>query len=767
MRVRYRAENFIRNEYRIPPKNVRLFRVVIRQEIVLRKLFLITSMYIQGFSRKAVWMIFLAFGLLSALFCYLFVYRSEPYLALNETAYSQVVLTLVFMMMGIELKREQRRENLDDIIVAYSKNAVLIPWAQVLAIGFLDLLTTILAIAVCFIRMAIDGAPGLWIGQSLAYIALLYFLPCWVLGIWGLLISQWNKGKSVYLPAMLVWILTSSLLTYITYYVDAAGLGIGRFFFNALNMGINNFHVPGNFLTGAPIELPRWIVRIGILVLLTALFLCVNLKSLASTRQKKRRAWVRTSAVIICGVAVMALFCQRYNVFFTRFANPEDSSNYVSEKDCEYISGKPVSLTDFPTEKKITPEKTDIMLSCTTQGISAEVTIEAVINSDSAGQAFTLYSDLIVDEVRVDGKKAGFERSNDGLMVHFPVAKKAGDKVAFVFRYHGYSLTSFPANETTVQLNRSFPWIPWPGIKTSTIYDNYYDYNESEDFFIDDWQRGDKVEYTLRYNGPGNLYTNLEEKGNNLYTGVSDNGVSLYSGMFHCLYREVDVYVPAFLHMDAHVYVDALLDAYEPLQGLCERMGTIEKPIKPRSIVVIPLRYPIQNGIPQEPYSWGNEWEIRQRSESSSTIFARKHADSLEEYQRSDEVTAKMTVAYILNPCTGYPIDVPHSSTTNFAAWLNAYIRVHGCDESDLEQYVDLLKENCSGNDHDIINGIVVPEIPLTKVQKDWISVILKRMHDGENFDEPFKAMYHRLLRGEAVTAPDIVTLLYNYHQGD
>jgi hypothetical protein len=684
------------------------------------------------------------------------------------TAYGQIMLTLVFMMMGIELRREQRREHLDDMIAVYSKGAGGVPWGQVLAIGFLDLLVTLLIMAGCFIRMAMDGAPALWIGQTLAYVALLYFLPCWILGVWGLLIAQWMKGKGVYLPAMLVWLLTSTLCAEFNDYTTVMGLGRADLFLSMVNMGINNFHIPGNFAAGAPIELPRWIVRIGILALLAALFLCDHARSLASTRPQKRRRWIAMASVIGCGVALLIFSYQRYSVFFARFADPGAVEDYVWSKHVAYIPGEPVSLADFPTEKRITLVKTDIDLSCTTQGMKAEVTMEAAVDAEASGQAFTLYSDLVVDEVLVDGEKADFQRSHDGLMVRFPSAKRAGDKVTFVFHYHGYSLPNYPANETTVQLNRSFPWIPWPGIKTATIYGSFYDYSESEDFFIGDWQRGDEVEYTLRYKGPGDLYTNLEGQGGNLYKGASSNGVSLYSGMVRYRYREVDVYVPASQYQDAYIAVDALLDAYDPLLDLCERMDTIRRPEKPRSIVFTQIRYPGISRLttPQEPYSWNDEWEIRLQSDASTTVSTRKKfANSLEEYQTSTDVTAEMTVAYLLNPCTGYPVDASHASTRNYAAWLSVYIRASGLDARDLEYYKDTLRDDYSGKMIEYINGKIAPQTPLTQEEENWLGEILDRMHAGENFDEPFKALYHRLLRGERITASDIVSQLY-YHKG-
>ncbi|MFA5675183.1 MAG: hypothetical protein WDA65_01560 [Christensenellales bacterium] len=735
----------------------------------MRKLFLLTRMQIQAYTRRRVWIILLSFGFLFTLVCYYFVYPKEPYLAINQTAYGQAVLTLIFMMIGIEMQREQRREHMDDIFASYSKNTNIVPWSQVLAIGFLSLALTLLILTGCFIRMHMDAASSLWIAQSLKYIVLLFLLPCLIMGVWGLLISHWNKGKSVYLPAVLMWLLTSSLCIYFVSYLPIIWSSDGRFLYNAFNMGINNFHMFENLSTGAAIEVPRWIVRIGILIILTALFLCANNKSHASTRAQKRKGWIKLSLAIAFGLAITVFFYARYNVFFTRFAEPNDVMSYVSSKNSMYMSGEPVSLTDFPTEKNVTINKTDINLTCTTQGINAEVVMQTTQNKKANGQSFVLYSDLIVDEVRIDGEAAAFERSHDGLMVYYPKSIKSGDIVTFKFIYHGYSLPNFPANETTVQLNRSFPWIPWPGIKSTNSYGNNW-YDETEMFFIEDWQREDEVEYTLKYKGPGNLYTNLDTQSKNLYTGVSGDGVSIYSGMSHKNHRGVDVYVPASRYQYAALPADAVLDAYDKLLDLCERMGTIKKPQKPKSVIVMYMRCPIIGMLhyaPQELYSREGEWEIRIQSESSSVVSSRKwYADSVEDYKSSTDVNVQMAIPYIISPCTGYPTDVPQISTNNFAAWLSAYILVKDCDDEDMEYYAEVLREGFLLYDYEFVNGELVSKTPLTEQEEIRIDRVLERMRNGENFDEPFRSLYQRLLQAESITLSDIVSLLY-YHRGE
>ncbi|HYE67399.1 MAG TPA: hypothetical protein VEA58_02235, partial [Anaerovoracaceae bacterium] len=82
----------------------------------MRKFFIIVLMLIQSFTRRTMWIILLALGLLFTLGVYFYVYGIELPMALHMGAYGQILLTLVFMMMGMELIRDQRREHMDDLI---------------------------------------------------------------------------------------------------------------------------------------------------------------------------------------------------------------------------------------------------------------------------------------------------------------------------------------------------------------------------------------------------------------------------------------------------------------------------------------------------------------------------------------------------------------------------------------------------------------------------------------------------------------------------
>jgi len=724
-----------------------------------------TRVLLLSIFRKPMWIILLMTEILVALGCYFYVYPHEPALALHMTAYGQLLLTITFMMLGIQLKSEPRRVYFDDIIAAYSLRSGFVLRCQLLTLSLVSLVSTLIILASIYL-VTLIGAPVLLVKQFFAYVVLLYFLPCFILGAWGLLIAQLNKGRSVYFPAILVWLITSSLMADYIVYFEVLGFSIGRLFLAMFNMGIVGMrNITGAVMT-PPIELPRWIFRLLIAVFLVAFLLSDNARRLAVLPTQKRKSKSILLAVILCSIAFISFFSARYAVFFARFADPVVSKEYTWEKSDQYLSRDQELLLTFPPQKQVTLIKTDIDLACSTQGIKGNVQMEATVDKATTGQSFTLYSDLIIDEILVDGIKADYKRAKDYIMVYFPEGKRTGDHVVFSFRYHGYSLPVFPANETTVQLNRAFPWFPWPGIKSAIKYSNFYSYSESEDFFIEDFQRGDAVSYTLQYNGPGDLYTNLDRQQSGLYTGISTNGVSLYSGMIKAQCRGVDVYTPASQYKEAQWAEKAISDSYFILKNLCDRMGVSKIVKPPKSIALIEMKSSLVSPAPftyrSELYSWDDAWEIRMTSTSAAIISREVYGADVEMYRESMDARVKMPVAYLLTPCVGFPADTPHSSTKNFAAWLCVYLSAPNSDDAERKLYVNVLKEECSGSDADYVYDEAVPEKPITAEESAHIDEIFDRMVAGENFDEAFRLLYQRLLKKDMITPSEIITTLYD-----
>ncbi len=720
----------------------------------MRALITLIKINIQGIVKRAAWVAALAFGVLFSIGCYIYSYSKEPEIAISQMVYGQAILTLTFMLIGIEMVREQRQTHLDDMLPAVIRKNIIIPLSQMISVTILTALGTAIILAACLAGITLDNAPKLWLAQSAETLILLYFLPCLIMGIWGLLISFVDRRKSVYLPAVLVWGICSSLFTYVIELFPYGSLP-GKSLLNMFNLGIINFRDFRNFMTGGETESPRWMARVVMLIIVIAVYLLVS----SASYNGKKPLLIALTAAFCAGL--LAICISRYNVFFSRFADSEDAREYTRRKGYEYLPGESVSLNDFPQEKNIEIMEERIDLSCGNAGICASVEMKVRQINAASEQSFTLYSELIIDSVMVDGEIAEYERSLDGILVHYPHVKKEESTTDIRFIYHGYSLPSFPANETTVQLNKSFPWLPWPGLKTSVKYDNNL-YRTSEMYFTEPWQRSDSIEFELTYKGPGNLYCNLDDQGNNIYRGISDDGISLYSGMIGCEYRDVKAYIPSCKYRTLHDTVDSVLDAYDVLIDFCQKMDVEIIPEKPETIILVQMEAPVIYQSPQEIYCRGKEWEIRCGNECSSVVTFKSRYGSAESYRESEEVNVNMAVSMILSPSVGYPTECSPSTTKNFAELLGAYLKLPGCDDQKYRQSAENLKNRFGKSITEYVNGERITMDPLSASEQKQLQDVLAAMRNGENFDDAFRAIYHRIVNGENLSVSEMITELYD-----
>ena len=693
--------------------------------------------------RKKAWCILLGISTMITIGCFLcaYVLEAEPIVLLSQTVFGQALLTLSLMMIGIELRREDYQEHIDDLVSTYLRESALFPLSQIAVITIFAGIATAMVCIGCIIPLIIDHAPAEWIRQTTIHVIQVFFLPSMVMGFFGLIVSYLIPGKNVYLLAVLMWLLTSSLSIYFTgplseYFEE------WRLVANIFSMGFNNYQMFRNVVTGENIEIPRWIVRCGFAVILSGIFVACYLKNCASTKLQSRVCKMRTGGVIFLGVVWIAFIVVRYSTFFIRFADDTYTQTLTYEAGQKLAIAKYEKIEDWPSEKNIFLKQTDIDISCTTQGTEVGVVMTGKMSLGTTVQSFTLLSEFVIDEIRVDGEKVEYERKADGIIIYFPKYKNEGETVQIQFKYHGYSLPSYPANETTVQLNRAMPWIPWPGISTISETE-LLKYNQSEVFFIDDWQRGDVVKYTLNYNGPKNVYTNLEKIEENVYSGYSDNGVTIYSGMLQEKHRDILIYYPASLYREAEIAAEAIEASYDIIQEYCKSWETPVLPKKPSTVVIIQMRYPMWGNIvfsANELYSWGETWEIRMRNESSSVLanYIRAERSGMEFDSRGTVVS--IAIPYLLNPCSGYPIDVSFRSTDCFADLMAFSILAESWDNEDqlyyAERFVDTYSDAKNVVDQDLVDEIVL------------------RMVNGEKFDEKLKEIYQKLLQSENI-APD------------
>lgn len=720
------------------------------------------------FLRNKLFLIMMIIAELLVIGFYLFVYRNKPSEAIIMTAYGQMLLTLIFMTMGIELKSAAKKDNIDILFDVYNKKPWFYKLCRLICL-FVFIIFSFLIISVVFIIiMKLDDAPIEWIVQSFSNLTLLYLIPSVVLAVWGLLIGNLKNDRYVYLIALSVWLLTSSLNTEILIYLQNIDSENIRFLLSIFNMGNINIVYPLNYYIGLPIEQPRYIVRLIILLfLLLFLFLYRKKETVINKKHRKSRAMLYTSAIVLAFFSFTYII-SNYYVFFTNFADGHDVWSETDSISDKYISGQPVSLNDFNTKKNISIYEYDLDLDFSHKGLRATATVYATTDKNINKQSFTLYSGMEIESVKVDGEIVEFERSHDGIMIYLNNNKNKNEQIVIEFIYGGYSLPIYPANETYVQLNNSFPYIPWPGIKTTDKYANFYSYSNSDFFFVEDWQMDENIFFTLEYGGPNNLYTNLE-KTDNHYEGYSSIGVYLYSKMLSLNYRDIDIYYPAIIYEDRYLAVDALIDSYSVIEDLCTRMDVIIKPVFPQEIILIEMETPTFNeevyscGL----YSKGGVWELRYASGGGGTpgiVWYRDRfgtsQEEIAEYQNSDYIKSNLPVAYIFSECCGFPTDTSHLSVYHLSAWMSIYLKTYNNDAADLSEYEYRLVNSYSGDNIDIIWGKSIEKQPLSDDEKSCISDILHRMQNGEDFDNTFKYLYHKLIDEEIISISEIVNAL-------
>lgn len=726
----------------------------------MRKLFFAVRTQARCLLRRRGWRVMGMVGILAALGCFWFSYRRmEAPGLMGQTVYGQVVLTLSLLMIGIELRRESRKEHLDDFFAAYSPSTALFPCAQLLTVWLFATGMTLFLCAGFAVPLLLDGAHILWLRQVLLQTVLLYFLPCFCFGAVGLLISHLIPGKNVYLAAVVLWLPASSVAVY--FMGDLARFfPVWRLFSGFVSMGLADYRYSWNFVSGPPIEAPRWVVRSTLCLLAAALYVLCYRKDSLSHHRAVRRAKMGIGAAVLLGTVMLTVLCVRYQVFFTRFSNDALTYSLTHEKSQEYeISGERAA------EKNITVQKTDISLSCTTQGLSADVVLTAKADGLLEQQAFTLFSDLTVDEVLVNGVPAAWERVHDSLTVRFPAPRAADEVLCLTFRYHGYGLPVFPANETTVQLGCTFPWLPWPGVRERSRTEiSYYDQNEA--FCVADWQQGDPVVYTLRYDGPGGLCTNLNSVGGGRYEGVSTNGVMLYSGMVHSCHGGIDVYVPPHLYEESGIFAEAVQGSRALILDLYRRMDVMdvsEQLEEPATIVVLCAREPGWVGPPNELFPRDAWWEIHLPSSDAALYWERAVDENA--FLTSAQAMADIAVPYLFSPCAGYPKDIPWFSTRAFAQLLRFSFLAPEWDEESLTNnvksfqrtFLDWNEEWRRGVEDQY--GVAIPAEPEDTARQ--LEVILRQMRAGESVGLPLRTIYQRLLQGEAVLPAEMIHVLY------
>ena len=226
--------------------------------------------------------------------------------------------------------------------------------------------------------------------------------------------------------------------------------------------------------------------------------------------------------------------------------------------------------------------------------------------------------------------------------------------------------------------------------------------------------------------------------------------------------REVTVYAPANVFDVAHDYGATAAEAYPILAEHSQKMGVLRMPEAPKEIVVVQIPYPSDVGF-QETYSRGARWEIRQENVYAITSWwLWRSSESPEDFVSN--VNADLVAGYLVNPCTGYPVDSPHSGHYLFGMFYQYSLTARMWDDETFDLKVGDLINYDLDTVYDTYMGVPTPEEDrhrLTKTEKQQIRTILERMRAGESFEDTFRSWYQRLLKREVIPISEVIQMLY------
>lgn len=428
----------------------------------------------------------------------------DPGLALHSTAFIVAGGIFVSLVAGLALIRREQADAAEEVFGVLPAGPSSKAGGKVLAL--LTMVAAFLALSLCavFALFAWREVPGVFYGRAAAYLLLYWAVPFVIAGLIGMAVGIWVKSRLVYLLFAAIWVLIGPLnlslmeQVMVTFAVDlTAPLAV-------LNLGQTDPNAPYDPVYGLPMESRRWVQK-GVWLLVAVCLLLLALK---------RRVAVLLVPVVLA-IPLLVLYNQESQVVNTRY-----EADSVQRNDWLYYRdhGQPAFAAD--DSYRIAAYDIDLR---THRLLQADVTMDVVPERAVREIVFTLYHQLRVRDVTVQGKEAKFEQREDQVRVTFAETVAEGQVQNVRVSYAGISSPAFFANEQAVLLPAYFPWYPQEGSRQAmTLRGADLIHNGPDGLYGRVLKR--EVSYSLRYDGPQPMYTNLTG------SGKAPNGLTVTAG---------------------------------------------------------------------------------------------------------------------------------------------------------------------------------------------------------------------------------------------
>lgn len=503
-------------------------------------------------NRKNVIALLLCWVYCSAIFI-LYMPDEDPLAMVQDSFYGQALTMLLFLFYGMHLWQLEQSVPMAEWSKTVAVSPALYLAAKmfvlfIVSFAFSSLIAFSNVLAFSYMKM-----PPQVMAYACKMIGINYLLPAFDCALLGMIIGNLTTSRAKYAVLMAAWLVTSPFSLELSEYImSLIGYDVQplTYAFAILNPG-SRMQTGATPMYGIPFDPYRCAVG-GIRTFLLLCWLVVM--CVPAVRHARMRLWkflVSAGMLTIVTIAVMLSYSIDSYKAVIYAGIPEsrragyDSSYYYTEIYNRGSNLAEDALPSFDGKRYLTVEREEISLQIDYLTMSVDCEMTAIASETISQQSFTLYRDLIIDTVLLNGEAQTFEQCGDYVRVTFSKPVRAGEKVRLSFAYTGSPSPIFTANASAVYLNANFPWIPECGMRRPLEYSPY-----SQTDLLTLYARpqdASPVMYTLNFASPYITYVNLDQVSPGVWEGMSVDGVSIYAdALMVCTHTDdFTVYYPA------------------------------------------------------------------------------------------------------------------------------------------------------------------------------------------------------------------------------
>lgn len=507
----------------------------------------------------------------------LYMPDNDPLAMVQDSFYGQAFTMLLFMVYGMQLWQQEQDVSADELLITTSTKAgffVVTKLVVLLILAFA--LSTLIGLSnlVAFLHMKM---PGQVIQYAFKMIGVNYLMPMYNSALVGMIIGNLVSSRGKYAVLIFTWLVTSPFSIEISSYAMSL-LGhenkLLSYVFALLNFG-SRMQTGATPMYGISFDPYRCVVACIRTLFLLCWILAMNMLSLNHLYRKLCKCAV-SLCMLILGFAAITLSYTPSAYKSSIYAGiPEskranyDSNYYYTEI---YRKGNELAesaLPPFDANRYLTVKQMEISLDVDLLTMNVECKLVASVDEDITQQSFTLYRDLIVNSILMDGIPQEFIQSGDYVNVLFSDLIPAGEEIVLAFTYAGSPSPIFTATNSAVYLNAKFPWLPECGLCTPLTFSPY----SKTDLMVlyGSYTSSSPIEYILHYSSPYTTYVNLDQVSQSEWRGVSADGISIYSDALMCCsqIQDLTIYYPA-----------AVEPKLERILGICQNSVNVLKHVE-------------------------------------------------------------------------------------------------------------------------------------------------------------------------------------------